>query len=689
MSAPPPLPPRDQDLMPMTTSVVAPNRDTSLQWHVQRKQPVSLRQVKQSKVFPDKNTPPMVPPRPWQVQRELEMRFLARVTPGVSPLRSPRGENLAPNKGQKEHEISEPLSFQHEVHIGFNNRNASFTGLPKEWKGLARNSGIPVEDGPEGPASAPVASPEVITPPMPHVSGTSSPTSLRVTAKGPFGASPQITPQRRRVTSLSTTTTRALLEPLTLSQDSDEGIVSGKPRRQLDRTQLVKRLELEASSNQSSSQDEEDFLRGNGHYDNRSTNSNHRSQDSKHRGSGPIVEPLWKSMTQLSANDDYPRRDSQGSGNEDYNTGTNRVPQLSEETRASGENLSIADRLARGVFAGDSADGRGGQATSPYASPRRMNNNDALTAIELMVDRDDPREEFRDLEFLASGASAKIYVSTSNKTGIKMAIRRLDLDEQARLDMVVTELEILLNFKHRNIVHYHACHLVENSDLWITMDYLPGGSLTSLIQEQVLTNREIATIAHEVLSALAFLHDRRIVHRDIKSDNILLGHAGEVKISDFGFCARLSSKTEKRTTMVGTPHWMAPEIVTVKQYNEKVDIWSVGILTIEMLEGEPPYIDETPMRALYLIARNGTPLVRSAQTASAPLKDFLAQVLMAESEKRPTAAQALQHRFIVSAAVNPDILIPVVREHTLRQAGKLGEESNTRQRPPRPPKNHE
>jgi serine/threonine protein kinase len=207
---------------------------------------------------------------------------------------------------------------------------------------------------------------------------------------------------------------------------------------------------------------------------------------------------------------------------------------------------------------------------------------------------------------------------------------------------------------HKNIVRYLDSYLVDD-DLWVLMEFIDGSSLTDIIRRVSLSEEQIAAVCKGCLEALAYLHSNYVIHRDIKSDCILFTSDGSVKLSDFGYCARLTPKHQKRYSLVGTPYWMAPEIISKQPYGTEVDIWSLGIMVIEMIDGQPPYFDLTASEAMACIRDLPSPTSKKHNKISPCLRDFLSKALVHNSEKRATAVELLQHPFIKLAAPNSSI----------------------------------
>eukprot|EP01119_Soliformovum_irregulare_P001587 TRINITY_DN11303_c0_g1_i1.p1 TRINITY_DN11303_c0_g1~~TRINITY_DN11303_c0_g1_i1.p1 ORF type:complete len:516 (+),score=129.51 TRINITY_DN11303_c0_g1_i1:107-1654(+) len=281
---------------------------------------------------------------------------------------------------------------------------------------------------------------------------------------------------------------------------------------------------------------------------------------------------------------------------------------------------------------------------------------------ESWLETGDPSKLFVKLKKIGEGSSGTVYSGRHHLTTEKVAVKIIPYKEQTKKEAESIRNEIFMQktTPHNNVVQYKGAFM-QDSNLWIVLEYLSGGSLAEVVSICRMTEPQIAAVCKEVLKALKYIHSLRRIHRDIKSDNILLGRDGSVKLADFGYCAQLTESTKKRNSVVGTPYWMAPELIRGQDYNTSVDIWSLGIATLEMAEGEPPYMEFPPLRALFLIATSGSPGVRETEKWSDTFKDFLQVCTAVDPEERATATELLRHPYIKMACPLKN-LVPLIRK---------------------------
>ena len=296
---------------------------------------------------------------------------------------------------------------------------------------------------------------------------------------------------------------------------------------------------------------------------------------------------------------------------------------------------------------------RSGRAVNKSIANKAFYNN--LSKLCIL---EDPTKLYRDFTEIGHGASGAVFKADDNTETV--ALKKINIKSHPNKDLILLEIETMKKYTHDNVIEFKNAFFYD-SELWVSMEFMDGGNLADVVMNCVLSNDQIGFICKKVLGGINFLHKNGIIHRDIKSDNILINEKGEVKISDFGFCALIKEDQGKRNTMVGTPYWMAPEVVNRQNYDQKIDIWSLGIMIIEMVDGEPPYMNETPLRALYLIAKNGTPDFKTKDGLCEVGKEFMYKCLTYNPQDRPNAEELLSHRFITDINTDGGIIVPLVK----------------------------
>ncbi|KAF8258765.1 kinase-like domain-containing protein [Lactarius quietus] len=264
-----------------------------------------------------------------------------------------------------------------------------------------------------------------------------------------------------------------------------------------------------------------------------------------------------------------------------------------------------------------------------------MTEAQVMDKMRSVVDSADPKLLYSKIKKIGQGYVLIFYLAFWGDCNLAIASGHVYV---AKTLATGKKIMVMKESRHPNIVNFLNSYLVRGNELWVVMEFMED---------------QIASISNETCKGLGHLHSQHIIHRDIKSDNVLLDASGRVKITDFGFCAKLTDQKSKRATM--------------KEYGAKVDIWSLGIMAIEMIEQEPPYLDEEPLKALYLIATNGTPTLKKPEALSRELKAFLSVCLCVDVKSRATASELLEHDFLKKACALSG-LAPLLRFRTMKQA---------------------
>eukprot|EP00066_Takifugu_rubripes_P020353 XP_011609619.1 PREDICTED: serine/threonine-protein kinase 10 [Takifugu rubripes] len=259
---------------------------------------------------------------------------------------------------------------------------------------------------------------------------------------------------------------------------------------------------------------------------------------------------------------------------------------------------------------------------------------------------------------LGDGAFGKVYKARNKETGVLAAAKQIETKSEEELEDYMVEIDILAKCDHRYIVKLLDAFFHDNK-LWIMIEFCPGGAVdaTMLELDRGLTEPQIKVVCRQMLEALTYLHSMKIIHRDLKAGNILLMLDGDIKLADFGVSAKNNKTLQRRDSFIGTPYWMAPEVVmceTMKDapYDYKADIWSLGITLIELAQIEPPHHELNPMRVLLKIAKSDPPTLEQPHKWSQDFKDFLKRALDKNPESRPSAVQLLEHPFVRSVTSN-------------------------------------
>jgi len=280
--------------------------------------------------------------------------------------------------------------------------------------------------------------------------------------------------------------------------------------------------------------------------------------------------------------------------------------------------------------------------------------------------------EFELSGLLGTGAYGSVYRVTHIKTKVVAAIKKIELTAGEPIQTIANEINLIRDLDSKYIVKYLGSFFVK-PHLNIVMEFCEAGSVADVmrLRQQIMNEAEIAAILSGTIKGLSYMHSKLHIHRDIKAGNVLLGANGSVKLADFGVAGQLSETTQKRKTVIGSPFWMAPEIIQEVGHDSLADIWSTGILALEMAEGRPPYADIHPMRVIFKIAASPPATFAEPTAWSADFREVVSHCLVKEPKNRFTADQLLGLPFITKSENPEKVLAKCIADSMKIMADKL------------------
>nr|XP_002711515.1 serine/threonine-protein kinase PAK 4 [Oryctolagus cuniculus]XP_008255371.1 serine/threonine-protein kinase PAK 4 [Oryctolagus cuniculus]XP_008255372.1 serine/threonine-protein kinase PAK 4 [Oryctolagus cuniculus]XP_008255373.1 serine/threonine-protein kinase PAK 4 [Oryctolagus cuniculus]XP_008255374.1 serine/threonine-protein kinase PAK 4 [Oryctolagus cuniculus] len=591
-------------------------------------------------------------------------------------------------KRKKRVEISAPSNFEHRVHTGFDQHEQKFTGLPRQWQSL-------IEESARRPK--PLVDPACITSIQPGAPKT----IVRGSKGAKDGALTLLLDEFENMSVTRSNSLRRDSPPLPARARQENGVPEERaagaragPEKAGGRGRATGRSEAGGASGDKRRVGPEKRPKSS----REGSGGPQESSRDKRPLSGPDVStpqpaPLASGAklaagrpfnTYPRADTDHPSRGAQGEPRDvapnGPSAGGRAVPQSSSRPparargppspgvlgpHASEPQLAPPARTPAvpAVPAALPAPGPPGP-RSPQREPQRVSHEQFRAALQLVVDPGDPRSYLDNFIKIGEGSTGIVCIATVRSSGKLVAVKKMDLRKQQRRELLFNEVVIMRDYQHENVVEMYNSYLV-GDELWVVMEFLEGGALTDIVTHTRMNEEQIAAVCLAVLQALSVLHAQGVIHRDIKSDSILLTHDGRVKLSDFGFCAQVSKEVPRRKSLVGTPYWMAPELISRLPYGPEVDIWSLGVMVIEMVDGEPPYFNEPPLKAMKMIRDNLPPRLKNLHKVSPSLKGFLDRLLVRDPAQRATAAELLKHPFL-SKAGPPASIVPLMRQNRAR-----------------------